>query len=76
VTQTSTELTPSSRTLRERRLAAGLTIRELAYFARCSKATIQRLENGTLDVSPAIKARIARALRCPVQELWEPEGDE
>lgn len=45
-------------------------MRELAYFVPCSHATIQRLENGTLDVAPALKARIARALRVPVERLW------
>ena len=50
-------------------------MRELAYFAECSHATIQRLENETLDVAPSLKARIARALRVPVDELW-PRGNQ
>jgi transcriptional regulator with XRE-family HTH domain len=60
--------------LRELRREQGLSLRELAHFAGCSHMTIQRLEAGTLDVTPAIKARIARALRAPVETLW-PEGD-
>ncbi len=55
------------RRLRERH---GLSLRELAHFARCSHMTVHRLEAGTLDVAPATKARIARALRVPVAELW------
>jgi transcriptional regulator with XRE-family HTH domain len=60
----------SSARLREERQRQELSIRELAHFARCSPATIQRLENGSLDVAPATKARIARALRIPSAELW------
>jgi DNA-binding XRE family transcriptional regulator len=61
--------------LRRQREMQGLTLRELAYFADCSHTAILRLENGTLDAAPALKARIARALRVPVEELWSREGD-
>lgn len=60
--------------LRAERIAQGLSLRELAHFAGCSHATIQRLEAGRLDVAPALRARIARALRVRVDELW-PDPD-
>jgi transcriptional regulator with XRE-family HTH domain len=60
----------TSSRLRDERLRQELTQREVGYFAFCSHATIARLEAGTLDVSPALKARIARVLRVSVAELW------
>jgi DNA-binding XRE family transcriptional regulator len=59
--------------LRGLRVEQGLSLRELAYFAGCSHTTIARLERGDLDVAPALKAKIARALRVPVGDLWSPE---
>jgi transcriptional regulator with XRE-family HTH domain len=56
--------------LRRERERQELTLRELGHFAKCSHMTVHRLEQGTLDVAPATKARIARALRVPVAELW------
>lgn len=60
--------------LRFERRRQGLSLRELAYFAGCSHMTVQRAEAGTLDLAPAMKARIAHALRVPVAELWAPEN--
>jgi transcriptional regulator with XRE-family HTH domain len=57
--------------LRDERIRQGLSLRELAHFAGCSHVTICRLELGTLDVAPATRARIARALRVPVARLWQ-----
>ena len=56
--------------LRDERQRQGLSLREVAHFAGCSHMTVQRLEVGTLDVAPATKARIARALRVRVSDLW------
>jgi transcriptional regulator with XRE-family HTH domain len=57
--------------IREARERQGLSARELAYFANCSAMTVSRLERGVSEnVAPAVKARIARALRVPVEELW------
>jgi DNA-binding XRE family transcriptional regulator len=50
-------------------------MRELAHFARTTHATVQRIENGSLDASAQIKARIARTLRVPCAELWPTESD-
>jgi transcriptional regulator with XRE-family HTH domain len=73
VTATTIPSTPAGARLRDARTAQGLSIRELAFFAGCSHTTIQRLENGTLDVAPALKAQIARQLRLPVGALWSPD---
>lgn len=56
--------------LREVRVDRGLSLRGLAYFAECSHTTIARLERGEIDVSPSLKARIAKVLRVPVSQLW------
>ena len=63
-----------NRELKAIRTEQELTLRQLAHFAGCSHSTIARLEHGDLDVSPAIKARIARALRTPVEHLWAGGG--
>jgi transcriptional regulator with XRE-family HTH domain len=61
--------------IREERKRQGLTGRELAYFAGCSPMTVSRLERGvTENVAPAVKVRIARVLRVPVEALWPVEG--
>lgn len=56
--------------LRRERRRQKMSLRELAHFAECSHMTIQRAEAGTLNIAPATKARIARALRTSVAELW------
>jgi len=56
--------------LRDERQRQQLSLRELAYFAGCSHGTLQRAEAGTVDMAPALKARVARALRVPLAELW------
>lgn len=52
------------------RRSQGLSLRELAHFAGCSHTTLARLEKDRIDVAPALKARIARALRVPLETLW------
>jgi transcriptional regulator with XRE-family HTH domain len=48
----------------------------LAHFTGCSHTTIARLELGAVDVAPAVKARVARALRVPLAELFPQESAE
>jgi DNA-binding XRE family transcriptional regulator len=60
------------RALGNRRREKKLTQRELAYFAGCSRTTVSMLESGKLEVSVALKARIAHALGIDVAELWPP----
>jgi transcriptional regulator with XRE-family HTH domain len=61
--------------LRAERERAELSMRELAYFAKVSHPTIQRIENGTMNPSPAIKARLARLLRLRLEDLWPLDED-
>jgi transcriptional regulator with XRE-family HTH domain len=75
VSDTSSAHDSTSR-LKAARESQGLSLRELAYFAHCSHTTLARLEAGTLDVSPAMKARISRALRIPVADLWSRPQDD
>lgn len=63
-------------TLRTERESQGLSLRELAHFVGCSHTTIARLERGEIDASPALKARLARALRVPVEELWAHKAEQ
>jgi transcriptional regulator with XRE-family HTH domain len=72
---TQTMLRPNH-ALRDARTDQDLSLRQLAFFSHVSHTTIARLERGDLDVAPALKARIARALRVPVSELWTVEEDE
>lgn len=61
--------------VREERRRQQLSLRELAHFAGCSHTTIARIERGS-DASPALKARIARVLRVPLEQIWpESEAD-
>jgi transcriptional regulator with XRE-family HTH domain len=60
--------------LRTERERQGLSGRELAHFAETSPMTISRLERGEGDVAPAVKARVARVLRVPVDQLWPSDG--
>jgi transcriptional regulator with XRE-family HTH domain len=56
--------------MRTEREAQGLSLRQLAYFTGVSHATIHQLEHDLIDASPAIRVRVARALRVRVDELW------
>lgn len=67
----SDQATPTP--LRAERERQGLSLRELAYFTGCSHTALQRMETGRLDAAAALKARVARALRVPVSDLWEQE---
>jgi DNA-binding XRE family transcriptional regulator len=64
--------------LRDERQRQKMSQRDLGHFADCSHVAINRMENGSLDGSPALKSRIARAFRVPVSELWshDAEGDD
>ena len=48
--------------LRDWRMAAGLTQKELARTARVSRSSISHIENGLYPPSPAFAASICRAL--------------
>ena len=55
------------RTLREERQ---LSLRELAHFVDIAHTTVSRLERDETDVSVEVKARIARALRTPIADVF------
>ncbi|MCH1866201.1 helix-turn-helix domain-containing protein [Nocardioides sp. CFH 31398] len=60
------------RTVRELRLARGLTVRGLAGALGVSPATLSAVENGRTGVSSARVASMAAALEVPVQRLLAP----
>jgi DNA-binding XRE family transcriptional regulator len=62
------------RTLREKRLAAGLTQAKLAERAGCAESTIQRLEYDTTSVSREFWARIDAALSQDGPEMTSEEA--
>ena len=57
-------------TLKERRSAAGLTQAELAERVGVSRKTINTVENGVFIPSTLLALKLARALRCSVEDLF------
>lgn len=57
--------------LREIREAAGLTQGQLAEAIGVSRKTINTVENGVFVPSTVIALKLARALGCPVEELFQ-----
>ena len=60
-------------TLKERRSAAGLTQAELAERVGVSRKTINTVENGVFVPSTLLALKLARALRCKVEDLFHLE---
>jgi transcriptional regulator with XRE-family HTH domain len=53
--------------------SAGLTVREVAGLLGCSGAHVSYLESGADRIrDPRVRIRIARALGCKVEEIFEP----
>jgi transcriptional regulator with XRE-family HTH domain len=61
--------------LRRRRLAARLTITELAAKAGCSVPYLWQLEHGRYSASPRMLGSLADALDCDITEIMPPETD-
>ena len=59
---------PFARTIRERRLALGLSQAELAVRVGCATITIRKIESGDLRPSTQITERLAMALDVPLEE--------
>jgi transcriptional regulator with XRE-family HTH domain len=62
---TTSSLSPPSdiaRTIRARRVAAGLTQRQLAQLARCSLSTITNIEAGCVPKRSELLPRLVAAL--------------
>jgi putative transcriptional regulator len=57
-------------TLKEKRSAAGLTQAELAERVGVSRKTINTVENGVFIPSTLLALKLARALRCNVEDLF------
>lgn len=62
-----------SNSVRAMRTRRGMTQGELARAADTQQAVISALETGRRTVSPAIQQRIAAALNCQVEELFDAE---
>lgn len=67
------ELTQDPRRLRRRRIAAGLTIRELAVRAQVATGSISALENGDQSARVTMLAALASALGCEITDLMPDE---
>jgi putative transcriptional regulator len=67
----ATELAELSNSLRELREAAGLTQGQLAEAIGVSRKTINTVENGVFAPSTVIALKLARALGCRVEELFQ-----
>lgn len=58
-----------ARTLRELRLDAGLSLRELAERAQLNKAVVSQIERGRMVATPAELARLEAGLALPIATL-------
>lgn len=71
----STHKTPLAISLRECRLRAGLTIRQLAAASGLAASTLYRLESGEIaKPRPSYLQQIARALSIDVENLYADAG--
>ena len=59
--------------LRERRMERHLTQKELAELSGIPQPRLSRYENNRETPSLEIALKIARALNCPVEDIWLPE---
>jgi transcriptional regulator with XRE-family HTH domain len=59
--------------LRRRRVAARLSITQLADKARCSVAYLWQLEHGDYSASPEMLGNLADALGCDITDLMPRE---
>ena len=61
-------------TLRDRRGEFGWSQAELARRVDVSRQTINALETGRYDPSLPLAFALADVFRCPIEELFEPDG--
>ena len=57
--------------LQELRKQAGLTQEELSYSAEVSRKSINAIENGVYVPSTVLALKIARTLKCKVEDLFK-----
>ena len=60
--------------LQELRKQAGLTQEELSYSAEVSRKSINAIENGVYVPSTVLALKIARTLKCRVEDLFKLPG--
>ena len=56
--------------LEERRKSSGLTQQELSLHAEVSRKSINAIENGIYIPSTVLALKIAKTLKCKVEELF------
>ena len=56
--------------LEERRKSSGLTQQELSHHAEVSRKSINAIENGIYIPSTVLALKIAKTLKCKVEELF------
>jgi putative transcriptional regulator len=61
---------PMHNNVRELRLTAGLSQRELAEALSVSRQTVNSIETGRYDPSLSLAIAIARHFRCAVEEIF------
>jgi transcriptional regulator with XRE-family HTH domain len=71
--KTGRPLNQDPKRLKRRRVAARLTITELAAKAGCSVPYLSQLENGEYSASPKLLGSLADALECDIEALMPAE---
>jgi len=61
---------PQENRLREYRVKRLMTQKELAKISGVGQVTISFIENGLIDPMELTKAKLARALKVPVEDLF------
>ena len=60
-----------SNNLEEIRRSSGLTQKELSESAEVSRKSINAIENGIYVPSTVLALKIAKTLKCPVEDLFQ-----
>ena len=69
-----TERRHLSNRLRLWRVDHGLSLGELSDLTGCSKSMLSRVERGQREMSPLMKANLARRLSVPIRDLFDVEA--
>jgi putative transcriptional regulator len=62
---------PLNNCLREKRRAAGLTQAELGRLTRVTRKTVNTIENSVFVPSTVLALKIAAALSCKVEDIFQ-----
>ncbi len=63
-------------TIRQQRVALGLSLRELAKLAAVAHSDLSRVETGQMPPSPALAAKVCRVLGLKVADLYADAGED